>query len=558
MSDIFGGTIHYRSAFDAKCINPSWADAYPDLSKRVRTWAEDTLDVPRDTFKTREFLMGGTFRDLCPPRCSFETISRKYDAEGYAPNYWGCRITHPCSEFSYRHWSHDLTLSAQPGNCFRIAVTASHTIKGYLGEEPDAPEPFVPGIVQSVVTSRHWKCTSGDEVLSNVPVFLTPKFRALLKNAIANPNRKCPLVYVSVPQNSEVPMVDVDELANLLCGAAKVYVADTSEADPEVQEMLGEFSTWNGGIRVYQPGVNFRSNIDSKRHRFFSPGDIRHYGGDEVLMQIVRACCQRSTVLAQNELFSIESIVNVARRRRLHELMQASNQESDSELLELATELEQQLSSVQSENQRLKEALEFTTIERVEGEKDKSQLQFELKTQIESTQDAFRRLKELERASASMHLLAKLPSTIAEVLTLVCEFHADRLICLPEALKSAEESRYRNVGKAWELLWSLADVLHPMLFEPGVDSVFSEKEYENRTGFRITMNEGRMTQRDSKLMRMRERQYEGKLYDISPHVSLNKGSLSLRVHFAIEQDSKKLIIGHCGDHLDTFSTQKLS
>jgi hypothetical protein len=72
------------------------------------------------------------------------------------------------------------------------------------------------------------------------------------------------------------------------------------------------------------------------------------------------------------------------------------------------------------------------------------------------------------------------------------------------------------------------------------------------------MNEGRMTQRDSRLMRLREREYEGKLYDISPHVSLNKGSLSLRVHFAIEQDSKKLIIGHCGDHLDTFSTQKLS
>lgn len=562
MSDFFGGTIHYRTAFDATCVNPAWTDTYPDLSKRIRTWVEDTLDVPRDTFKTKEFLMGGTFRELCPPRCTFEVVSRKYSTEGFAPNHWGCRITHPCSEFAHRRWVHDLTLTTHPGNRFRIVATSSHSIKGYLGEEPEAPEPFVPGIVLSLITTRHWKCLSGSEVLSSEPVVLSAQFRSLLKNAIINPDRKCPLIYVSVPQNSEVPMVNVEVMARLLCGSAKVYVADSSEADTEIPLLLGEYATWNGGIRVYQAGVNLTSDTDTKRHRFFSPGDIRRYGGDEVMMQIVRACCQRSTLLAPNELLTLESIVSVSRRRRLHELIQGQSQSSEGELIQLAEELEQQLSTVLAENSKFKQELDFAQLElesqAQESEKEIARLQYELKAQIESMQTVFQRLRDLELGVGTVKKLSRLPSTIAEVLALVCDIHADKLICLPEAIKSAEVARFADVFRAWELLWSLAEELYPMMFEEGNDTLFSEKEYENRTGFSISVKEGRMTRRDSKLMRLREREFEGRTYGITPHVGVGSGANCVRVHFAIDRELRKLVIGHCGDHLDTYSTQKLS
>ncbi len=363
MSDVYGGTIHYRCAFDATCVNSDWDDPYPDISKRVRTWVEDTLDVPRDTLKTKTFLLGGSFKDECPPKTFFETLSRNYNTEGLAPTYWGCRISHPCSEFFYRRWTHDLTLSSLDPKSFRIVVVSRFSMAGYLGEEPEPPNPFVPGIIQSLITSRHWKCTSGDEILSDQPVDVFEERLDVFKNSVLSPTRACPLVYISRSQDTERPLVLQEPMASFLCGAAKVYVAESTNVDRELEKLLGDFTTWNGGIRVYQPGVNIHSQADQKRHRFFTPTDIRRLGKDEVTMQIVRACCRRAQIFGPSDVVSIEAIVSTARRRRLHELFHESGQESETELMEMAKDFAKQNEDLQRENRRLQEENESILLE---------------------------------------------------------------------------------------------------------------------------------------------------------------------------------------------------
>jgi len=363
MSDVYGGTIHYRCAFDATCVNSAWDDPYPDISKRIRTWVEDTLDVPRDTLKTKTFIQGGSFKDECPPKTFFETLSRNYNTEGLAPTYWGCRISHPCSEFFYRRWTHDLTLATLGPNSFRIVVVSQYSMAGYLGEEPDPPSAFVPGIVQSLITSRHWKCTSGDEILSDRSIGVYDDSLEVFKNSVLSPTRSCPVVYISRSQDNGRPGILEEPLAKLLCGAAKVYVAESAEVDPGLEKMLGDFSTWNGGIRVYQPGVNIHSQADQKRHRFFTPTDIRRLGKDEVTMQIVRACCRRAQLFGPSDVVSIEAIVSTARRRRLHELFHESGQESETELMEMAQDLAKQNEDLQRKNRRLEEKIESMHLE---------------------------------------------------------------------------------------------------------------------------------------------------------------------------------------------------
>lgn len=355
MSDVYGGTIHYRCAFDATCVNSAWDDPYPDISKRVRTWVEDTLDVPRDTLKTKTFLLGGSLKEECPPKTFFETLSRNYNTEGLAPTYWGCRLSHPCSEFFYRRWTHDLTLATLGPNSFRIVVVSQYSMAGYLGEEPDPPSAFVPGIVQSLITSRHWECTSGDEILSDQPVGVDADHLEGFKISVLSSTRTCPVVYLSRSQDTGRPGILDEPLAKLLCGAAKVYVAESTKVDPELEKLLGDFTTWNGGIRVYQPGVNIHSQADQKRHRFFTPTDIRRLGKDEVTMQIVRACCRRAQIFGPNDLVSIEAIVSNARRRRLHELFHEAGPESAPELVELAQDLARQNEDLQRDKRRLRE-----------------------------------------------------------------------------------------------------------------------------------------------------------------------------------------------------------
>jgi len=102
----------------------------------------------------------------------------------------------------------------------------------------------------------------------------------------------------------------------------------------------------------------------------------------------------------------------------------------------------------------------------------------------------------------------------------------------------------------------MAEILHPMLFD--ADTPFSDAEYKSKARFHISMSEGKMTQRDSKLMQLRERQYQGRTIDITPHVGSGRTADCLRVHFAVDQGTGKIVIGHCGDHLENYTSRKRS
>jgi hypothetical protein len=560
MSDLSGGTIHYRCAFDATCINSDWADPYPDLNKRVRTWVEDTLEVPRDTLKNKKFLMGGAFKEECPPKTSFDTISRNYNTQGLAPTYWGCRVSHPCSEFVYRRWTHDLTITCHNPNEFRFVLVTRHSISGYLGEEPSPPAPFVPGIVQSLTTTKHWRCTSGTENLNGKPVPLYARHVYVMKDALLSMTRKCPIVYVSCSNETGETLIEARPLAELLCGAAVVYFATTAEVDRDIELLLGEFGTRNGGIRVYQSGVNLDSPADGKRHRFFSPFDIRKFGTDEVTLQMVRACCRRASIFDTNDVTSIESIVNVARRRKLHELTFSGTSTIEPEFMELVQEMEAENSELLQNIAQVREELELVRINKeVESEEQQKELartKYQLSANAESLDALHERNRQLEITSDALRAFRKLPSSLVEVLTMVCALSRDKLDYTKEAIESAHIARFDDLNKAWELLWSMAEILHPMLFDSSIP--FSDTEYKSKTRNQIAMSEGRQTQHDSKLMQLSERQYQGRTIDITPHVGSGRAADCLRVHFAVDQETQKIIIGHCGDRLDNALTRERS
>jgi hypothetical protein len=51
--------------------------------------------------------------------------------------------------------------------------------------------------------------------------------------------------------------------------------------------------------------------------------------------------------------------------------------------------------------------------------------------------------------------------------------------------------------------------------------------------------------------------HDGKEWDMTPHVKWgNSAPKCLRVYFAVDRDQKRLIVGHCGDHLDTYGTRR--
>ena len=70
------------------------------------------------------------------------------------------------------------------------------------------------------------------------------------------------------------------------------------------------------------------------------------------------------------------------------------------------------------------------------------------------------------------------------------------------------------------------------------------------------MTEGKQTKNDKNLVKLRKLKYMGAEVDITLHVKYgSKAPKCLRVHFYADHERQMLVVGHCGDHLDTYGSQ---
>ena len=101
----------------------------------------------------------------------------------------------------------------------------------------------------------------------------------------------------------------------------------------------------------------------------------------------------------------------------------------------------------------------------------------------------------------------------------------------------------------------MATVLHELYFQQKLQLREVVVHFRNRTGFELAIGESETTKGNKKLAGQRRDTYKGEAIDISMHVKHghSPGNI-LRVHYYPHPGERRLIIGHCGDHLDTVKT----
>ena len=153
--------------------------------------------------------------------------------------------------------------------------------------------------------------------------------------------------------------------------------------------------------------------------------------------------------------------------------------------------------------------------------------------------------------------LSALPKTVSEAIKLIEALFPENIAFSEEAKKSAREASNVSIDTAWPCLFKSATTLHELFFNASEkESVDIQKEFRNRTGFELAMTEGKQTKRDPNFSKLRTIVYEGKEISIVPHVkSGSKKSNLLRVHFCPDNDNRKIIVGHCGGHLNNYTTK---
>ena len=156
-----------------------------------------------------------------------------------------------------------------------------------------------------------------------------------------------------------------------------------------------------------------------------------------------------------------------------------------------------------------------------------------------------------------MHLKEK-PNYINGKYNIVNYFEStfsDRLVFHEEAKKSLKGC-YIEDKDLWNLFFAFSTILWELKYND-VSSKNIDEVFQNKTGFELALKAGMMTEDDKEKMRQRIRLYKEKEIDISPHVTLKCGEKSNQsVHFAWIDQEKKIMIGHCGEHLEVYRKYK--
>ena len=193
---------------------------------------------------------------------------------------------------------------------------------------------------------------------------------------------------------------------------------------------------------------------------------------------------------------------------------------------------------------------------RAELESQKSAAAFRTRQLEDEARELRERAQGLEGRARFVETM-DLPETPYEALSLAAQAFSDRIVVLDRARKSAEDFVKGDPGEVWAVLRSVAVTLHSLLFverERGLANAFRD-----RTGYELALRDSKGANRnpDQKAERMVE--YEGAVRDATMHIKgrgVRKGE-SLRVHFFVDYDKKKIVIAHCGEHLTTDRTSSM-
>jgi hypothetical protein len=557
----FGSTLHYRCSFDLTPkpnVNVGWAD----IVKAIRKWITDRCGG-EEALGKRWLFTGGDWKPAHLPRVRIQTESSVGNGTESAPEHWAIRFEHPCHDLAFRQWRTDIGVSLTETNRFRFTLTTTHWLMpGYIGDEPLSPVPTAPGIVSTLLQTIRWQAVSGTDQLTTQSVSLRVGEGNALVDRLTADDRYLPLILVTLDFASQKPKIDPRSLAWLLAGTALIYSATSSEVDKELELCFlpPRFRCWNGMVRVYQPRVRLDQEDDGDRHRFFTGNDIDERTPESVQEAIVRGIVRRGRVWVGDAVASVDDVRAKQRERKFAELKAKVDGQSAAERLNF---LEEYIAVLDNEAKKLKEENSQLEVQALELDDKRSGLEdqlaalnYEKNYQQERASSAEAEVRKMRTQIQAIHTLARLPASLLEAMGLIEQLHAGTIVFTERAKAAAEESGFDDVRESWACLWAIATVLPKLHFDEVLDSASIENEFRCRTGFELTLTEGKQTKKDKKLMDKRKVLWEDMEIDITPHVKCDRRGKFLRVHYYPHRERKLIVIGHCGDHLDTSGTRK--
>lgn len=480
-------------------------------------------------------------------------------SEGNNMTSWACKIVEkkdPVEGYAQREWTTEIGFQSNNGISADISYVVTYNdMPGFIGFCEDSPTISVPRIIRNLLSHEKIICSIGPDRLTADPVRLNPGDYPVFKNILFNPDREVPVIYVSPCQteaeadDGEVSMlVNPLKLAESVVANALVFFSSDINFTSEMRWFIDErYGCAGGAIRLYRSKINTDDPKDRFKHRFIPASFIREHGEERVFDIFRRALAQ--DVHYYETMFRLDSCKALMDEEKRKEKISAIRAKSLTEIDEAMQEYLDEADKREVAERQVREYKE--ELDRIKTDN------YNLGLQVDSLRETADQAKMIESASQNIRTICDYPNSPQAIAKYFETVFPERVVFTERAYRSMDNCQTRS-DILWEVFYHIVTALYDLLHENPAQAY---KEFTQRTGWDCSRGVGPMTHVDKSLMKQYLDVYNGQEINIEAHIkngTKDSDPKSIRLYFAYDpQISDKIIIGHCGKHLDNYSTKKI-
>ena len=547
---ITNAITHYQTSFQAKA-RENQHKPLKIIQKFVYEWLKNKEKDPICIRDKNNFFNKCAWNEL-KGTCSSVKTNKVYDDNDYVA--WAMRYTHSDSDMGpERFWYVDIGVT-QEKEIATFYTRISYARNQYATKlNYPVPPANTPRFIRNIVSSESGlKVFSRNEafLLLDKPIKIVAGCGKALSDWIQSKDRIYPILVIN-PQ-SKAEEKEAWKLAQQLTGKCQVIALDE---DPELALEIQHYLTYDlriprGRLRVFYPlDPNYPK---STRHRWFDLSKEEYSEERQGLVTNLLRTYSLKENTAVTDIYEIGRRISFIRiKKRLTE-----NSIDQNDMIEFQKMWDQREQEHENKLQDL-EAESSHWMTELESSKTEN---FELKSKLKSITSSLPQKEFKDELSEKLFTLLR--SQISDLLSVVnvCKcYYYPKLIFADEAIKSAKSySKCNVIPKAWDMFKHLAVTLYDLLFIKSYSGDLASA-FESISGFEYAMTEGKQSKYDAAIRRSRLINVGGVSYEIWPHIKYgNKPTKMLRIHFAIDNHKKRLIIGYVGEHMENRTSKSIN
>ena len=393
------------------------------------------------------------------------------------------------------------------------------------------------------------------------------QFMAEMMKGPATPRLGLPMIStppVAVEKKPSHAMpYDAEEFARHIYGFARAYIA-APEVFAELRAKFNKARLNEGDILVVEPKA-FGGAV--KAHPYREGLKSSWYKGVTEDLTRDLQCYSKHKPYSYGSILFTDDARQLMREHELEVLRASIHLEKSGELQQLLSLLEKERSTSAEQARYINElrsqmrdeynrgaASERHYAEQLETQNNKIKADnATLKANNEAMRQAFAEFSAMKAIVDRVQSVEKMPKTNEDVVACFQLFFADRLGFTERGQKTAVKCDI-NPEMLWTCLFQVARVLVD-LYRNGVRDI--ETTFKECTGWELAPTEGSMTREISDMMSQRKDIYEGREISVEPHIKFPKsarktGAQYQRLYYAYDSETRRIVVGYVGDHLENY------